>query len=52
MTDFSQNLEISIGYNFGELTPAKSRKLILTELKNNVNVIVQNEIEKHLSSIL
>ena len=50
MTGFSHNTKVSIGNIFGELTLAEFRNLILTELGNDVKVIVQNEIKEHLKN--
>ena len=50
MTDFSHNIKVNIANIFGELTLAKLRNLILTELGNDIKVIVQNEIKEHLEN--
>ena len=44
ITDFSHISKVHIGNVIGELTPAKFRNLILTELGNDIKVIIQNEI--------
>ena len=44
ITDFSHISKVHIGNITGKLTPAKFRNLILTELGNDIKVIVQNEI--------
>ena len=50
MTNFSLNPEVNFGNILGELTPVKFMKLILTELGNDVKVIVQGEIKDHLEN--
>ena len=48
ITDFSHIPKVNIGNIIGELTPAKFRNLILSELGNDIKVTVQNEIKEHL----
>ena len=50
ITDFSHIPKGNIGNIIGELTPIKFRNLILTELGNEINVIVQNVIKEHLKN--
>ena len=50
ITDFSHIPKINIEKIPGELTPAKFRNLILTELGIDIKVIGQNEIKKHLKN--
>ena len=50
ITDFSHIPKVNIGKIIGELTPVKFRNLILTELGNDIKVIVQNEIKEHLKN--
>ena len=45
ITDFSHVPKVNI-----ELTPAKFRNLILTELGNDLKVIVQKKIKEHLKN--
>ena len=52
MTNFSLNPEVNFGNILGELTPIKFRKLILTELGNDVKDIVQGEIKDQSNSYL
>ena len=48
ITDFSHIPKANIVNINGELTPVKVRNLFLTELRNDIRLIVQNEIKKHL----
>ena len=50
MTDFSHTPELNIGNIFRELTRAKFKNLILTELRSDIKVIVQNEINENLKN--
>ena len=50
ITDFSHIPKVNIENIPGELTLAKFRNLILTELGNDIKVIVQNEIKEHLKN--
>ena len=50
ITDFSHIPKVNMGNIIGELTPAKFRSLILTERRNDIKVIVQNEIKEHLKN--
>ena len=50
ITDFSHIPKINIENIPGELKLAKFRNLILTELGNDINVIVQHEIKEHLKN--
>ena len=50
MIDFSHYPEVNIENNFGELIPVKFRNLIFTELENDINVLVQNQIKEHLKN--
>ena len=50
MIDLSHYPEVNIENNFGELIPVKFRNLIFTELENDINVIVQNQIKEHLKN--
>ena len=50
ITDFSHIPKVNIENISGELTLAKFRNLILTELGNDIKVIVQNEIKEHLKN--
>ena len=50
ITGFSHIPKVNIENIPGELTPAKFRNVILTELGNDVKVIVQNEIKEHLKN--
>ena len=50
MTDFSHALELNIGNIFDELTPAKSKDLILTEIEYTALKITisQWSLKQHL----
>ena len=50
ITDFSHIPKVNVENIPGELTLAKFRNLILTELGNDIKVIVQNEIKEHLKN--
>ena len=50
ITDFSHIPKVNIENIPGELTLAKFRNLILTELGNDIKVMVQNEIKEHLKN--
>ena len=50
ITDFSHIPKVNIGNIIGEVTPAKFRNSIPTELGNDIKVIVQNEIKEHLEN--
>ena len=50
ITDFSHIPKVNIGKIPGELTLAKCRNLIYTELGNDIKVIIQNEIKEHLKN--
>ena len=50
MTDFSHNAEVNTRNIFGELKLPKFRNLVLTELRNGINVFFQNEITEHLKN--
>ena len=49
-TDFSHIPKVSIENISSKLTLAKFKNLILTELGNDIKVIVQNEIKEHLKN--
>ena len=46
ITDFSHTQKVNIGNVIAELTLAKFKNLILTELGNDMKVIIQNEIKR------
>ena len=50
ITDFSHIPKVNIENIPGELTLTQFRNLILTELGNDIKVIVQNEIKEHLKN--
>ena len=50
ITGFSHIPKVNIGNVTGELTPVKFGNLILTELGNDIKVIIQNEIKEHLKN--
>ena len=50
ITDFSHIPKVNIENIPGELTLAKFRNLILTELGNDIKVIVENEIKEHFKN--
>ena len=50
ITDFSHIRKVNIENIPGELTLAKFRNLILTELGNDIKVIVEKEIKEHLKN--
>ena len=50
ITDFSHIPKVNIENISCELTQAKFRNLILTELGNYIKAIVQNEVKEHLKN--
>ena len=50
ITDFGHIPKVNIENIAGKLTLAKFRNLILTELGNDIKVIVQNEVKEHLKN--
>ena len=50
ITDFSHIPKVNVENISGEVTLAKFRNLILTELGNDIKLIVQNEIKEHLKN--